>query len=183
MSKLCADHEVFAPITVRSQYNDSGYLKYVDVRATINFKPLNAQFFPFQVDLLDVYFDMPSSSLIHVDQDIVENILCIHPLGTGFGTNVVGIDWRHDKLVMVPRMTRDFNEPWLDEDNIKGLNQFHYGANSYLLRYGTGSKYKRMIALRVIVQHSYSNGWLKVFSLFFLSWAAGMYFFLLLMLF
>ena len=66
------------PTFIKAVPDDSGNLKYLDVKITINFKPLNPQFVPFQVDLLDIYnIDMPSSSLIHVDQEIIENILCV----------------------------------------------------------------------------------------------------------
>lgn len=73
--------------------DDEGYLTHVEIEAVpLKFRPINRKFYPMQIDLLDMVFEMHSSNLIDEDQNIVQRLLCFHPSFTGFSNHVFGSD-------------------------------------------------------------------------------------------
>ena len=62
--------------------DEEGNLSYISVTdLTFKYKPLNREFYPVhRNDLLDMYFDMVTTNLVHKDQKIVKHLTCLHPV-------------------------------------------------------------------------------------------------------
>lgn len=154
--------------------DDDGFLSYIDVvGAEFKFKPINRKYFPVQIDLLDIRFEMGSPELIHEDQRIITHLLCLHPSFSGFSNHVFGSDkaaghTTSDSLTMVPYLYFDRVEPWLTTN----LTQFHYGEIRQRLFVGHGSNLQRMLGLRIIVKQPTTKGWFEVLPILFVSLAA-----------
>jgi len=156
--------------TIHPRADASGHLSHVDVSASFTTRSLNREFYPFQIDLLDMLFEMGSSNLITEDQRIVKNLLCLHPSYTGFGNYVYGSDAKagmetSDALTMVPYIYYDFVEPWITADN----DHFHYNETRQTSEFGRGFNLRRMIGLRIIVEHPPGKGLFEVLPILFIS--------------
>jgi hypothetical protein len=156
--------------TIHPRADASGHLSHVDVSASFTTRSLNREFYPFQIDLLDMLFEMGSSNLITEDQRIVKNLLCLHPSYTGFGNYVYGSDAKagmetSDALTMVPYIYYDFVEPWITADN----DHFHYNETRQTSEFGRGFNLRRMIGLRIIVEHPPGKGLFEVLPILFVS--------------
>eukprot|EP00804_Cyclotella_cryptica_P008548 CCRYP_007545-RA/>CCRYP_007545-RA protein AED:0.14 eAED:0.14 QI:299/1/1/1/0.6/0.5/6/1648/753 len=154
--------------------DEEGYLTHVDILPVeLKFRPINRKFFPFQIDLLDLFFEMGSSSLIHENQKIVKHMLCLHPSFSGFSNYVFGSDIEgghstSDALTMVPYMFFDRIEPWYQDR----ISQFHYNETRQRLPIGNGNNLQRMLGLRIIVKHPPTKGWFEVLPILFVSLTA-----------
>jgi len=90
-----------------------GNLRFIEILgAQFKYKPINRNYFPVQIDLLDIFFDMSSTDLIDEDQLIVSNLLCLHPAYSGFSNHVFGSDKEgghitSDSLTMIPFLAYD----------------------------------------------------------------------------
>eukprot|EP00956_Cyclotella_meneghiniana_P030578 scaffold77299_cov52-Cyclotella_meneghiniana.AAC.3 len=120
--------------------DDEGYLTHVEIEAVpLKFRPINRKFYPMQIDLLDMVFEMHSSNLIDEDQNIVQRLLCFHPSFTGFSNHVFGSDAEADLFL---------EEPWYN----LGRSQLYYGKYRQKLSIGNGNYLQRMLGLRIIVK-------------------------------
>jgi hypothetical protein len=146
----------------RKVADEAGYLRYVEITgAEFKFKPINRKFYPVQIDLLDIVFDMGSIDLIDKDQDIAEYLMCFHPAYSGLSNHVFGSDRdagseTSDSMAVIPYLYYDRVEPWLTSgDN----EQYSYGPDRQRAIIGNGSRLQRKLGLRVIVKHPASKGW------------------------
>ena len=144
----------------REVTDEAGYLRYVEITgAEFKFKPINRKFYPVQIDLLDIVFDMGSIDLIDKDQDIAEYLMCFHPAYSGLSNHVFGSDKdagseTSDSMEMIPYLSFDRVEPWLSVDE-----QYSYGPDRQRAIIGNGSRLQRKLGLRVIVKQPASKGW------------------------
>jgi hypothetical protein len=162
--------------------DENGNLSHVDVIASFRTRPLNQEFYPFQIDLLDMFFEMGSSNLITEDQHIVKqkNLLCLHPSYTYTGSGWFDdLDAKagmqtSDSLTIVPYIYYQYDhaepaEPWITADN----DHFHYNETfdetSQTPGFGQEFNLRRMIGLRIIVEHPPGKGWIAVLPILFVS--------------
>ena len=150
--------------------DSEGNLNYVQLTSSFNTSPINREFYPAQIDLLDLLFEMGTSQLINDGQRIVQHLLCLHPSYTGFGNSVSGADAEggietSDALAIVPHMTFDRVEPYFSTSN----DQFYFGEVRQQSIRGLGGRLQSMIGLRIIVHHPKSKAWVMVTPILFVS--------------
>jgi hypothetical protein len=77
-------------IALTKVFDDAGKLHHIDTGPIdFKFKPINHKYYPFQIDLVDLYSDMSSSTMIQGGQKIVKYMMCLEPNFSGFSNHVV----------------------------------------------------------------------------------------------
>jgi len=151
------------------QGND-GKLHHIVAELSVDFKPFNRKFHPFQVDLLDMTFGVTQSHLGRKSDIIMRDLMCLNPQYSGFGQHVAGIESKKTKLTIIPYLMTTLSEPWWLE---RGHFEYSLEKKQEQIELGNlGNRVNRILGLRIMVNHGTTKGWMSSFKFFFLSMTA-----------
>ena len=105
-------------------------LDYIEINAPgLSFRPFNQQFYPFEVNMLDLNFYFASSGQVYnSNKKTGRTTTCFHPQYTGFSNFIFGVNDNHQSsgfnyLTMSPHLSFHQSPPWL----LRNFRQLHFG--------------------------------------------------------